>query len=356
MARLSVIVPVYNAQRFLDECLDSLRNQDFDDFEVLCVDDGSTDGSRAIIESHANLDARFRLVSQENGGPSAARNAGIRGAGGDYITFLDSDDLMEPGALRCMAGHLESNAHDALVFGWNYFPAEDADGYVRAHADVRNAVYPAFCSALVLDEMTSPYLRIAVRRSALAASGVLFDENLRIGEDAQFLLSLYPHLENIKLTSDKLYRYRIPRSGSLMADNVRSDVDQIICDLDMSVSLFDSWNRAGLLEDHAATLMEWFTKAVLYTILRQPPETRRPFLALVKQLWTAYLSESRLRSLGVSKPTQAIVDAVLDADGEGNLAIGSLQLSYLLARWRMSAYGASDLADAIGRRLERSIG
>ena len=58
----------------------------------------------------------------------------------------------------------------------------------------------------------------------------------------------------------------------------------------------------------------------------------------------------------MSKPTQAIVDAVLDADGEGNLAIGSLQLSYLLARWRMSAYGASDLADAVGRRLERSIG
>ena len=356
MARLSVIVPVYNAQAFLGECLDSLRNQDFDDFEVLCVDDGSTDASRAIIESYAGLDARFRLVSQENGGPSAARNAGIREAGGDYLTFLDSDDLLEPGALRCIADHLASDVYDALVFGWNYFPADQADGYVRAHADVRDAVYPAFCSALVLDEMTSPYLRIAVRRSVLEACGVLFDEGLRIGEDAQFLLSLYPHLENVKLASDKLYRYRIPRSGSLMADNVRSDVDQIICDLDMSVSLFGSWNRAGLLEGHAATLMEWFVKAVLYTILRQPPETRRPFLTLVKQLWTAHLPESRLRSLGTSKPTQAIVNAVLDADAEGNLAIGDLRLSYLLARWRMGAYGASDLADAVSRRLGKPIG
>ena len=92
MPRLSVVVPVYNVEQYLPECLDSLLIQDFDNFEVVLVNDGSPDGSKAICEHYCNLDARFCLISKENGGLSSARNKGIDAARGDYISFLDADD------------------------------------------------------------------------------------------------------------------------------------------------------------------------------------------------------------------------------------------------------------------------
>ncbi|OOC56758.1 MULTISPECIES: bifunctional glycosyltransferase/CDP-glycerol:glycerophosphate glycerophosphotransferase [Nocardiopsis] len=94
MVALSVIVPMYNVERYLDECLRSLQVQSWDDLEVVMVDDGSPDGSAEIAARYAEQDARFRLIQQENGGLGAARNTGIRHAEGDFITFVDSDDVI----------------------------------------------------------------------------------------------------------------------------------------------------------------------------------------------------------------------------------------------------------------------
>src|SRR5512139_3799743 len=91
---ISVVVPFYNVEAYLAECLDSLVDQTFDDFEVLLVDDGSPDGSRAIAERYAAADPRLRVVTRPNGGLGAARNTGIREARGRYLTFVDSDDVV----------------------------------------------------------------------------------------------------------------------------------------------------------------------------------------------------------------------------------------------------------------------
>ena len=98
--RISVIVPFYNVEAYLEECLDSILGQDFDGFEVLLVDDGSPDGSRAIAERYAARDPRVRIITRENGGLGAARNTGVRAARGRFLTFVDSDDALAPGALR----------------------------------------------------------------------------------------------------------------------------------------------------------------------------------------------------------------------------------------------------------------
>src|SRR5690349_8686628 len=92
MPRLSVVVPVYNVERYLDECLASLAAQQVADFEAILIDDGSTDGSAAIAQAYADRDPRFRLISQPNAGLGAARNAGIALAQGEFLAFLDSDD------------------------------------------------------------------------------------------------------------------------------------------------------------------------------------------------------------------------------------------------------------------------
>ena len=92
MPAISVIIPIYNVEKYLRRCLDSVLNQTFSDWEAICVNDGSPDGSAAILSEYAARDARFKIVNKPNGGLSDARNAGMAVATGDYILYLDSDD------------------------------------------------------------------------------------------------------------------------------------------------------------------------------------------------------------------------------------------------------------------------
>ena len=92
---ISVIVPVYNVETYLEECLDSIQNQTYTDFEVLLVNDGSTDGSQAICERYCQADKRFRLINQSNQGQSVARNTGVAASRGEFIVFVDSDDVIK---------------------------------------------------------------------------------------------------------------------------------------------------------------------------------------------------------------------------------------------------------------------
>ena len=111
MNTISVIIPVYNAEKWLTEALESLQGQTYGDFEAILVDDGSTDRSAAICRNFCNKDARFRLISQPNSGVSSARNRGIDSANGEWIAFMDSDDIMPPDALEVMISHaLKSGA------------------------------------------------------------------------------------------------------------------------------------------------------------------------------------------------------------------------------------------------------
>ena len=101
MPAVSVLVPVFNSEAFLDKCLESLACQTLADLEVICVDDHSTDGSRAILDKRAAEDSRFKVISfAENRGPSAARNAALDAALGEYVAFVDSDDFVAPDFLE----------------------------------------------------------------------------------------------------------------------------------------------------------------------------------------------------------------------------------------------------------------
>src|SRR3954453_20153701 len=113
MPRVSVVVPIYNVEDYLEECLDSLAAQTFEDLEVVMVDDSSTDGSAAIAESFAARHPRFRLVRRAaNGGLSAARNTGIDAATGEFLAFVDSDDLVAPDAYEKLVGTLDQTGSD----------------------------------------------------------------------------------------------------------------------------------------------------------------------------------------------------------------------------------------------------
>lgn len=115
---ISVIVPVYNVAQYLPQCLDSILNQDHRSLEVIVIDDGSTDGSGAICDEYARRDSRVRVIHQKNGGAAAAKNAGLRLATGEFLSFVDSDDFLEPDVYGYMLGVLKSHNADAAQFNF----------------------------------------------------------------------------------------------------------------------------------------------------------------------------------------------------------------------------------------------
>ena len=117
MCKYSVVVPIYNVEEYLDKCLQTLQDQTFKDFEVICVNDGTKDDSQKIIDKYVAKDKRFKSFIKENGGLASARNYGIKQAKGDYVLFIDSDDYASMDMLESI--NINLNGHDMLIFGYN---------------------------------------------------------------------------------------------------------------------------------------------------------------------------------------------------------------------------------------------
>ena len=119
MPAISIIIPIYNVEKYLRRCLDSVKNQTFSDWEAICVNDGSPDNSAAILAEYAARDARFKIVNKENGGLSDARNAGMNVATGDYILYLDSDDFIHPQTMEIAHALAVRDGSDIVSFTYD---------------------------------------------------------------------------------------------------------------------------------------------------------------------------------------------------------------------------------------------
>ena len=118
---VSVIISVYNTEMWLEECLDSVVDQTFQDIEIICVNDGSTDGSEKILKAKADADERIRIICQENRGLSEARNTGVRAASGEYLYFMDSDDTLKPNALEICVDDMNRRDLEYVCFNMAAF-------------------------------------------------------------------------------------------------------------------------------------------------------------------------------------------------------------------------------------------
>lgn len=145
---VSVIIAVYNMERYLEECLDSIVGQSLKEIEVICIDDGSKDSSGEILRSYAEKDERFAVYSQENHGLSVTRNRGLEKASGKYVYFMDSDDFLEERALECLYKKAEDQTSDVIYFnGLSYYESEELKETHPEFVDyyMRSGRYPAVC-------------------------------------------------------------------------------------------------------------------------------------------------------------------------------------------------------------------
>ena len=181
----SVIIPVYNCTPWLRECLDSVSTQTFQDWECICVDDGSADESGAILDEYALRDPRFRVFHQENSGASAARNAGLDKARGDFFLFVDGDDAIVPDSLACFQQALETTGTDALLC----YP-EDQFLSIDRYREEPPGVRILSRKQQPVDLLTGPfaahgYVVSRVYRRSLFGD-LRFPEDVRICEDTRF--------------------------------------------------------------------------------------------------------------------------------------------------------------------------
>lgn len=223
MPEISVVVPVYNAAAFLDECVRSILDQTFRDIELILVDDGSTDSSPGLCDGFAAQDGRVRVVHLPNGGVSAARNHGLDLATGRFVQFVDSDDSILPQMLERMHAEAVEADCDLVVCGIERHSLRHS-----AHAspgDHRCASRNEFAQ-VVADLAKSSLLYNPVNklipRRVLDATGARFPTSMSIGEDLMFCMRVLRGCDRISCLKESLYRYRI-HSGETLSFRYHRD-------------------------------------------------------------------------------------------------------------------------------------
>lgn len=219
MPKLSVIVPVYNAEKYLHECVDSILRQTLADLELILVDDGSTDSSPAICDDYAEADARVKVIHKSNGRAASARNAGLSIASGEYVAFVDADDWLSPDMYEKML------ATDADVTLCDYVRFRNGEEHPFTQPNVvagfynkeqmRSAIYPH----LVMDGLEYPITisncALLIKRSVIVDNNLSYREDILISEDAPFGSEvLYCADSFAYLKGEALYHYRMTEGSA----------------------------------------------------------------------------------------------------------------------------------------------
>lgn len=226
----SIIVPCYNAAKYVSETIESVLGQDYDDWELILINDGSKDATLSILQSYARKDDRIKVYDIKNGGVSKARNYGMSVALGDWIMFLDSDDWLEQNALSSIDKY-RNKYPDCDVFGFNhYYNSENKQWkrqdfkpslLKRCGQEIEwfklDTMFPYFDS--IKNKVSTGAIRgvwgKAIRKSIIVQFNLKFIENLKISEDAIFCLELFDHCKEVVLFNEYLIHYRIHSSSAM---------------------------------------------------------------------------------------------------------------------------------------------
>lgn len=209
--KVSIIVPIYNASRFLERCVDSLINQTIEDIEIILVDDGSVDSSLSICQEKAAVDKRITVVSQKNRGVSVARNKGIAVSQGEFLILLDSDDWLDINTVRLLLEEQKKHDVDCVIFGFN-----QTCGTIWAPKE--NKIYNTLdelktdFSYWLNTELLSSSVNKLYRRTLIKE---YYPEDMSFGEDLLFCLNYLERCNRVSFITNPLYQHEVFNSSSL---------------------------------------------------------------------------------------------------------------------------------------------
>lgn len=205
MKLISIIVPVYNAEKTIKKCVDSVLNQTYKNFELILINDGSKDNSLNILKEYETLDERILVISQENSGVSVTRNKGINEAKGEYIVFVDSDDYIEENALEILVNEIESNDKLDLVISGFYIVKNNNDKFINTISENKTFDNLDFLLNEKLFKFISTPWGKVYKSEIIKNNNIQFDKNLSLGEDTIFVLEYLKYIKTVKFINESLY-------------------------------------------------------------------------------------------------------------------------------------------------------
>lgn len=218
---ISIIVPVYNAEKYISKCIDSILSQTFIYFELILINDGSTDKSALICEKYAQIDNRVKVFHKQNGGAGSARNLGLEKASGDWIMFVDADDWIERECLEFCSKYIDNNI-DLIVFSCFW----DADSRLPervclAPSDFKD-ILPIYIDKVIF---TSPWCKL-FRKNKINELHLRFNEKLlSFGEDTLFVFEYLKTIKSMQLLSNELYHYVVENNQKSLSK--KKDLDWV---------------------------------------------------------------------------------------------------------------------------------
>ena len=261
MPLISVIVPVYKVEPYLKECVDSILNQTFTDFELILVDDGSPDNCPQICDEYARKDKRVIVIHKENGGVSSARNAGLdyvfAHSDSQYISFVDSDDILRCDTFNRTVNILSSDNSDIVRFSLSFIKEDDewcpvyefSNSKIRFNSSsevefyIQNIIMPGKIGFMCGMSM--------FKKNIIKNNNIRFLDSVRMGEDWHFLVKYFYYVKSVSFCDDTLYYYR-RRSGSAtkISDNISFLNDMVVVSKDLIECFSQSSNDALLILIH----------------------------------------------------------------------------------------------------------
>ena len=260
---ISVLVPVYNVEPYLAQCLESICSQTLRELEVVCVDDASTDGSLSILREFAERDPRVKVVqAPENGGLSRSRNLAMNHAVGEYLFLVDSDDWLETDLLEEMYSRAKALDADKLVCGFRYYYEADPDREDRFLPEDMASPEKGWipCSPETIGKIHHGAGGMMIRRSIVEKHGIRFPEGVAC-EDLYFHYAVFPWCRRVCVVSRAAYVYR-KRAGSITSGFASGSSLQSLDYLTVAELVLKEWKEAGILEEYRTAFLKMLVMGV----------------------------------------------------------------------------------------------
>lgn len=373
---ISIIVPIYNTEKYLRQCLDSIINQTYTNFEVLLVNDGSTDSSGMICQEYVENDSRFRYFEKENGGVSSARNLGLERSGGAYITFIDSDDWVESNHLEALLKGIKENNTDIAVSKHKSYKTEDGLFYFPVYSNQkldllqikrkdRNSFLTLFPK---LNNLTHDFACIASKLFKKSLTKDLFlDEKLQYSEDLNYFFKLYLRAESVIYIDEITYVY-VQHSRNVSHNPVESSA---LCDLAVHRNMIEAINELAIPNyyyfERIKHLLSYWKERFPESVAIQEYESfveelgaratyPQPLISLIVPIYNV---ENYLRMCldSIANQTYSNIEVLLVNDGSPD-GSGTICQEFVArdSRFRYIEKGNGDLSDARNAGIARAKG
>lgn len=282
--KVSVIVPVYNTSEYLGQCLDSVLLQTLSDIEVICINDGSTDDSLDILQGYAMFDERLKIISQENAGPGAARNNGIKHAKGEYIICLDSDDFFEPEMLEKMVQKAEEDRSDIVICNFFWFNNEteqiiSSDKTLDEYFG-KSPFKPADLGTSLLGLNYPAAWNRLIKTDFIRKNNIMFDEEAYCFEDNLFVIHALVLANKISMINQSFVYYRTNQHSQ-----ITSDIPNHFSDLLIAMThLYHVLMKYNVSNFIFSSFFRVFRNSMIKPLILSTAEKKRENLKLIRKI------------------------------------------------------------------------